>query len=132
MDKNWTANRFDLTIHVCKFLVEFFHVFSQCSRVLFDLSCLLKLSNSCVQGNYCNCVVYINSPLLRILNTTTMILCGYFLHYAITRPKSVLVVVFRIRNNGEPAIIICSLYLLIITGLLIQLVVIFHIFSIRK
>ena len=40
-------------------------------------------------------------PLLRILNTTTMILCGYFLHYAITCPKSMLVVVFRIRNKGN-------------------------------
>ena len=40
-------------------------------------------------------------PLLRILNTTTMILCGYFLHYAITRPKSMLVVIFRIRNKGN-------------------------------
>jgi hypothetical protein len=29
-----------------------------------------------------------------------MILCGYFLHYAITCPKSMLVVVFRIRNKG--------------------------------
>ena len=40
-------------------------------------------------------------PLLRILNTTTMILCGYFLHYALTCPKSMLVVVFRIRNKGN-------------------------------
>jgi hypothetical protein len=38
---------------------------------------------------------------IRILNTTTMILCGYFLHYAITCPKSMLVVVFRMRNKGN-------------------------------
>jgi hypothetical protein len=39
--------------------------------------------------------------LLHILNTTTMILCGYFLHYAITHLKSMLVVVFRICNKGN-------------------------------
>ena len=37
-------------------------------------------------------------PLLRILNTTTMIggIWGYFIVNSITRPKSMLVVVFRI------------------------------------
>ena len=39
--------------------------------------------------------------LLPILNTTTMILCGYFIDNSITRPKSMLVVVFRIRNKGN-------------------------------
>ena len=39
--------------------------------------------------------------LLRILNTTTMILCGYFIDNSITRLKSMLVVVFRIRNKGN-------------------------------
>ena len=40
-------------------------------------------------------------PLLRILNTTTMILCGYFIDNSITRPKSMLVDVFRKRNKGD-------------------------------
>ena len=40
-------------------------------------------------------------PFLLLLNTTTMILCGKSFDNFITRPKSMLVVVFRIRNKGN-------------------------------
>ena len=49
-------------------------------------------------------------PLLPLLNTTTMILCGYFIDNSITRPKSMLVVVFRIRNKGNRPFIPFTLF----------------------
>ena len=44
---------------------------------------------------------YCQYPLLSLLNTTTMILRGYFIDNSITCPESMLVVVFRIRNKGN-------------------------------
>ena len=45
-------------------------------------------------------------PLLPLLNATTKILCGYFIDNSITRPKSMLVVVFRIRNKGDRPLVL--------------------------